>query len=198
MAAFCICLGTGLPGFATLFAVFVLTWIATRVGRQRKQELELAENRHGRNAGQVLANVGAAAIFSLLALWHGEFIIAAVAAMAEAAADTASSEIGEALAQRAWIITSFRAVAPGTDGGVSFPGTLAGAIAAVATCSVALGSRLLDLPHAALAVAAGFAGTIVDSLLGATAERKGKLNNDQVNFLSTVATGLIALGLTHV
>jgi uncharacterized membrane protein len=36
------------------------------------------------------------------------------------------------------------------------------------------------------------AGLFVDSLLGATAERIGWLNNDAVNFLSTLAASLIA------
>ena len=35
-------------------------------------------------------------------------------------------------------------------------------------------------------------GLFVDSLLGATAERRGWLNNDAVNFLSTVAAAVIA------
>jgi uncharacterized membrane protein len=35
-------------------------------------------------------------------------------------------------------------------------------------------------------------GLFVDSLLGATIERRGWLNNDAVNFLSTLAAALIA------
>ncbi len=53
-----------------------------------------------------------------------------------------------------------------------------------------LGLRLGD------AVAAGLGavgGLFVDSLLGATVERRGWLNNDAVNFLSTLAASLIAL-----
>jgi uncharacterized membrane protein len=38
------------------------------------------------------------------------------------------------------------------------------------------------------------AGLFVDSLLGATAERRGWLNNDGVNFLSTLAASAIAAG----
>jgi len=36
-------------------------------------------------------------------------------------------------------------------------------------------------------------GLFVDSLLGPTAERRGWLNNDAVNFLSTFATAVIAV-----
>jgi uncharacterized membrane protein len=36
-------------------------------------------------------------------------------------------------------------------------------------------------------------GLFVDSLLGATIERRGWLNNDAVNFLSTLAAALMAI-----
>jgi uncharacterized membrane protein len=36
-------------------------------------------------------------------------------------------------------------------------------------------------------------GLFVDSLLGATAERRGWLNNDAVNFVSTVAASVLAI-----
>ena len=42
---------------------------------------------------------------------------------------------------------------------------------------------------------AGFFGTIVDSLLGAVFERRGWLNNDLVNLLSTAAAVAMAWGL---
>jgi len=46
--------------------------------------------------------------------------------------------------------------------------------------------------------AAGTVGGIVDSLLGATLERRGLLNNDGVNFTNTLAGALAAAGLTAV
>ncbi|MGD0548135.1 MAG: DUF92 domain-containing protein, partial [Terracidiphilus sp.] len=46
-----------------LLAVVVLTFLATRLGRQRKEMLDAAEPRLGRNAAQVAANLGMAAIF---------------------------------------------------------------------------------------------------------------------------------------
>ena len=44
-------------------------------------------------------------------------------------------------------------------------------------------------------IVAGFFGTLVDSLLGAVFERRGRLNNDMVNLLSTAATVGIACAL---
>jgi uncharacterized membrane protein len=41
-------------------------------------------------------------------------------------------------------------------------------------------------------------GLFFDSLLGATLERRGWLNNDAVNFLSTVSAAAFALGVLAV
>ncbi len=84
---------------------------------------------------------------------------------------------------------------PGTDGAVSPLGTLAGVLGALL---VALAARpVLGLPWAYLWLGAGcgVAGMFFDSLLGQLAERRGWLNNDAVNFLSTVFAAGLALSL---
>src|SRR5947209_8559769 len=58
---FALLLGAGIGGFFLLLTVFVLTWISTRLGRAHKTRLGTAEARVGRDALQVLANLGAAA-----------------------------------------------------------------------------------------------------------------------------------------
>ncbi len=194
-AAFLIYLGLGLGGFVTLVSVFVVTLIVTRIGYHRKQQLGLAENPGGRRAGQVLANLAAAGVLAALASWHDWFAIAAVACLAEAAADTAQSEIGEIASRRAWLITGFREVSPGTDGGMSLPGTLAGLVAILVVVFLARAMAVVGPGQWWIAVVAAFLGTIVDSLTGATIESKGHINNDTVNFFSTVAAGLIAIAL---
>lgn len=197
-AAFLIYLGLGLGGFVTLVSVFVVTLIVTRIGYPRKQQLGLAEHRGGRSAGQVLANLSAGAVFATIAIWHGWFAVAAVAALAEAAADTAQSEIGEMASRRAWLITGFRKVPPGTDGGVTLPGTLAGAAAVLVVVWTARTIAVINPGDWWIAALAGFLGTIVDSLIGAIVERRGLLSNNGVNFASTAAAGLLALFLVRI
>jgi uncharacterized membrane protein len=83
------------PGaFVALVAVFAITWAATKLGYRRKQDLGTAERREGRAASQVLANLSVAAVCAILfALAHGKaiFLLAMVAALCEATADTVSS-----------------------------------------------------------------------------------------------------------
>jgi uncharacterized membrane protein len=49
-----------------------------------------------------------------------------------------------------------------------------------------------------LSVAGAIFGLLFDSLLGATFERKGWLNNDSVNFLSTASASGFALAMTAI
>ena len=195
LTAFVIYLGLGWSGFVTLVLVFVITLICTGIGVEKKRQLGLAESHHGRNAAQVLANIAAAAAFAALSVRQPWFAVACIAAMAEAAADTTQSEIGEVASSRAWLISTFRQVPPGTDGGVTLAGLGAGAFAAAIVATVAGFTHAIELRWAGIAGSSGFLGTIVDSLLGATLERRGLLNNNAVNFLSTLAAGAIAIAL---
>jgi uncharacterized protein (TIGR00297 family) len=195
------------PGLHTalwpLLALLVLTFSATRFGRRRKESLGTAEARRGRTASQVAANLGVAAlagiplsaahVFTPVAFGGRAAMAAMVAAMAEATADTVSSELGQVLGGSPRMITSLRRVPAGTDGAISLAGTLAGAVAAAMVVGVALVALpQLSRADAGVALAAGIAGTLVDSVLGAGPERWGWLNNDAVNALSTLAAAVLA------
>ncbi len=195
---------------APVLAVLVLTSLSTRLGRARKESLGTAEQRHGRVSSQVAANLGVAALVSnqlmqawlIDAPWISHFgqvatltLVVGLAALAEAAADTVSSEVGQAYGGQPRMITTLRAVAPGTDGAMSVAGTLAGILAAgiVAVAgTLALRGGLVML---AVSWGAGVFGLLFDSLLGATVERRSWLNNDAVNFLSTLSAAAFAVVL---
>src|SRR5260370_23327565 len=53
LACFLLFAGAGPAAFATLAALFLMTWVATRMGYRRKLTLGLAERREGRNAWQI-------------------------------------------------------------------------------------------------------------------------------------------------
>ena len=182
-------LDTALPA---LMVLFVLTFAATRFGRRRKETMGAGEPRQGRRASQIVANLGIAGLCA--AGISGAWLAACIAALAEATADTVSSEMGQALGGTTRMITTGRKVPAGTDGGVSLMGTALGAAAAATVVSVAVLCGTISL-HAALpAFSASIVGLIFDSVLGATVERWGWIGNDWVNFASTV----LAAALTYV
>ena len=193
-----------------ILAFMVVTSLATRFGRERKQRLGTAESKHGRVAAQVAANLGFAALillpaiqewlidsrlFAPVALAPFPIVAPALAALAEAAADTVSSEIGQVLGGRPFMLTTFRRVDPGTDGAISLAGTLAGILAAAAVAATGAWALHGDAQMYLLAWAGGIFGLFFDSLLGATLERARWLNNDAVNVLSTASAAVFTLVL---
>jgi uncharacterized protein (TIGR00297 family) len=194
VVCFALILGAGWAGFAALGVVFLLTWAATRIGSARKRSLGTAEAHAGRNALQVLANIGVASVCALLYARFGDrrLLVCAGAALAEAAADTVSSEIGQALGGAPRLVTNWRVVLSGTDGAVTLAGTFAGAAAALAIAATCVLGGMFGWRMFLVCIAAGMIGTFVDSLLGATIERRGWLGNNAVNFLSTLAAAATA------
>jgi uncharacterized protein (TIGR00297 family) len=171
--------------FFILLAVFAVTLAATRLGARRKQQLRAAEASAGRSASQVMANLGVAGLITALA--PSGWIVLALAALAEAAADTSSSEIGLAFPGKTVLITTWKSTRPGTDGGISLHGTAAALWVATGIALAARIAGLVSFRQTAVIACAGFLGALADSVLGALIERRGWLNNDLVNLLSTAA-----------
>lgn len=184
-------------------ALFLLAFGATRFRRAKKEQQEIAESRQGRGAAQVIANMGAAALLGSLAVALSSvstrvlLSIGIAAALGEAATDTVSSEIGQAAGGTPRLLTSFKPVPPGTDGAVSVVGTISGLAAAAVITFIARITLGLQNGDAGIVWLACVLGFFVDSLLGATFERAGYLNNDIVNFTSTAVSALFAVILAR-
>ena len=149
----------GWPGLA-LLTVFLLSGsVLTQFAEHRSPS---------RTARQVLANGGVALIAALLGSWA-----AAAGAIAAAAADTWATEIGAFSPFPPRLITSGRRVTRGTSGGITALGTLGGVAGAalIAGLTRALSPRGVPPAFATLA-AAGVAGMLADSVLGATLQGK--------------------------
>jgi uncharacterized protein (TIGR00297 family) len=191
-------------GLLPLLAVFLLTFAATKIGKAKKERIGTDESKRGRSAAQVAANLGIAALVAQILKigesnsWNSMAAFLAIAALAEAAADTVSSEIGQVLGGQPRMVTTFRRVEPGTDGGVTTIGTVAGLFAAVLVAGTGICLVFADFgfrgqwPLISILAMSGFLGLLFDSLLGATLERRGTLNNDAVNFISTLSASLFA------
>ena len=154
--------------------------------RQKAAVAEKFEKGHRRDMGQVLANGGLGALIAVAsavvpesavpnALWFYLF----VGVMATVTADTWATELGTLSVAPPRLITSGRVVEVGTSGGVSPLGTgvsLAGGLLIGLTVAL-LGPPAGFLPWSAAPVVAlvgalsGAAGSLLDSLMGATVQQ---------------------------
>ena len=215
IAAFFVGLVIGILGDVTwllLLLFFLLSsFLATRYRFALKEAMGVQEGARGeRRASNVLANgiaPMAVAALSVLGLsWFPRDVsgILFLSALAVAGSDTLASEIG-VLSRKAVLITTFRRVPPGTDGGVSALGTLSAFGAAFYTALIgwfvlAVLARAYGFPptmpmeSAFLIIPAivGFVGCQIDSVIGATLERRGLVNKKTTNLIATSAG--LALG----
>ena len=145
-----------------------------------------------RNARQVVANGGVAAIAAIAHLWP-----AAAGAIAAAAADTWATEIGSRSRRPARLITTGEPVPHGTSGGITALGTAGGAVGAVTIALLcAYAAPELRWRGCLLVVISGVTGMIADSMLGATLQARRWLDNDAVNLLGSLTGALTAAGAT--
>ena len=169
-----ICLAAGWNWGALLLAMFVSASALSRLGERQKAERvgPVVEKGDERDATQVLANGGlyaAAALGSLLApspIWYA----IGAGTLAASAADTWATEVGTLAGGEPISIVSGRRVAPGTSGGITLVGTVAGVVGAVFIAAAAALANW-QVPFAAVALA-GVAGALADSLLGATVQAR--------------------------
>ena len=211
----------------TLIAFFLSSSALSHFRQARKQALagEKFEKGGRRDLAQTLANGG---IGALLALAYGlsgtpiALLAAFAGVMATVTADTWATELGVLSLRPPRLITSGRIVEPGTSGGVTIYGLLASSAGALMIGLVLMLLTAIELGNwqpwlLPTALMGGLAGSLVDSLLGATAqaiyrspsgetERRFAhdgtpnlalrgwrwMNNDLVNLLSSVVGGLVA------
>jgi uncharacterized protein (TIGR00297 family) len=170
-----ICTAAGWSWAILLVTLFVSANLLSRYHRATRATriADVVEKRGPRDAWQVVVNGGvfaAAAIASLLRpspLW----LVVAAGAIAASTADTWATEIGTLVAHPPKLITTGKSVPAGTSGGVTWVGSLAGLAGAILIGVVAL---LVGWGAAAAgaAVAGGVAGSLVDSIAGATFQRR--------------------------
>src|SRR4029079_5585244 len=124
--------GLGLPGLAVMIAFLWVGPAFTSLGYRVKAQRGIAQEKGGaRGWRNAWANGGVPALLALLAGFappddRALRALAYAAAVATAAADTCSSEVGKAYGRRTFLITTLAPVPPGTEGAISLEGTLAG------------------------------------------------------------------------
>ncbi len=211
----------GGPGAGALLLFFISSSALSRWGKKRKQALDY-EKGGERDAAQVAANGGVAALAALLMAFFPQSpwpAAALLGALAAANADTWATEIGSLAARPPRLITTLRPAPVGSSGAVSVPGTLASVAGAalIGVCALFYG---FGLPGLLAVIAGGVAGSLFDSLMGATVQVQYRcavcakiterhthhnlptrrergltwMNNDAVNLLATLCgAGVTAL-----
>jgi uncharacterized protein (TIGR00297 family) len=159
-----------------ILVFFIASSLLSRIGGNKKSMYEaLYEKSSMRDAGQVAANGGIAAVFVLIWYMFPSMVIVYigyVGAIAAATADTWGTELGTLAGGNPRSIVSFKEVEKGTSGGVSLAGLAGGALGALCIAGSAL---IFSEPKsigslAAVTVAAGIIGSLTDSILGATVQ----------------------------
>ncbi|HOU13968.1 MAG TPA: DUF92 domain-containing protein [Anaerolineae bacterium] len=240
----------GWPWGLLLITFFVLSSLLSKYKEATKETLaEKFAKGSRRDLAQALANGGAGALIAIAHWLTGQPLLwfAFVGAMATVNADTWATELGVLSKRPPRLITTGKPVDVGTSGGISLPGTLAtlagGAVIGVAGALflyldslIRYTPRILLHPESCIlrpanctllpviAALAGLAGSLFDSLLGATVqaiyystsrEKETEkvidpdgtpntllrgwrwLNNDWVNFISSVIGAAVAVLLWY-
>lgn len=207
-----------------ILSFFVLSSLVSRINRKYKHDVErVTERSFVRDHVQVFANGGAALILVILNFFlNSELLfVLFVSSIAAVCADTWATEIGTITRNTTINILTFKKIEQGLSGGISILGTV-GSILGAFVISL-IGMIWAGKRYFLVIAAAGFAGSLVDSILGASAQvryrckvcnlitEKGEhcgqnssviggyrlINNDFVNFGSSLAAGLFALILAR-
>jgi uncharacterized protein (TIGR00297 family) len=198
--AFIIWIGIGEVVLLALFTFFVLGTLASSWKKEQKSVLKLAQENDGkRSIRNVLSNGGVACILSFIAFllpdYHTTFFTMAIGSFAVACSDTLSSEIGNIYGRKYFNIISWKSASRGVDGVVSMEGLLVGIFGSAVIAALPMLFHI-DWKLFAIVTASGFLGNIMDSILGATLQRIGLLNNHGVNFWATASGASISLAAT--
>jgi uncharacterized protein (TIGR00297 family) len=217
-----LCVAAGWSWGFLLLGLFVAASILSKIGESRKAVLldPVVEKSGARDAWQVAANGAVYAAAAAGAIWWGgaHWFAVGIGALAASTADTWSTEIGTLGTGTPRLIVSGKSVPTGTSGGITVAGC-AGAFVGAAAAAAAAQAFRWPVSFSA-AFAGGIAGALGDSLAGATIQSKrwceecrasterkihncgvatvragrfGWLDNDGVNFFSTIVGGLVTL-----
>ncbi|RZN60836.1 MAG: DUF92 domain-containing protein [Methanonatronarchaeia archaeon] len=207
----------GIEWLALLISFVLIAWIATKFEYEYKTQRDVSEGENGeRRVKNVIANgmvpVGIAvlawiyttyiqnptyletmAVETMYTPYTGYelvFMGAYIGAIATATSDTIASEIGSLDTETRLITNLKKKVKTGADGGISLAGEIASIVGGLIIGLIAYLTFGIEF---ALIVGpvAGFIGCNIDSLLGATLERKGIMNNEHVNLTATLSGAII-------
>lgn len=205
-----------------LMVFFISSSLLTKIKENEKSSLDYAESKGGRrDAVQVLANGFLPVFFAGIFYFsqNSVFLVLSAQAIAVSQADTWASELGSIMQGKTVLITTFKKVPRGVNGGVSLSGSL---FALLGASIIGLSFVLFTLRDTtpfifsnieiiSILTLGGFLGCMLDSYLGATLQARYAhtavarhiqkelvgglrfMTNDVVNFTSSLLATLIVL-----
>ena len=186
-------------GWISVVFYLLMGSLVTKVGYNFKKKKGIAEKRGGKRGPENVWGSAATGLFfaimTKLNLANLVFYkIAFAASFSAKLADTFGSEIGKRFGKNTFLITSFKKVRRGTEGGVSLEGTLASFFGATLMAFVMLCLSVILTKYQFLIVSiSGFLATITESLIGAKYQNKYKLSNELVNAIQTSIASVFAI-----
>lgn len=188
--------------FLLLLTFYLLGGGFTKYKYRYKQSLGIAQGKGGaRGYKNVFSNSLVAIVASIgyTIFPHAAniFLYIYLGSVATATGDTLASEIGTTYKGKPRMITTLKEVEPGVDGGVSSLGEIAAIFGSMVIALFALLVGVIEIDQYCLLgmsiiTISGFVGTNIDSLLGATMQKRGILSNNGVNLAATIAGGVVA------
>lgn len=202
----------GWQGYAVVLFYFLVGSLVTKIGIAEKEAAGIAEKRSGARGpenvwGSALTGAICAVgilLFKAIAPDISDTIIPLlmlgyVASLSTKLSDTCASEIGKAYGKNTFLITNLQPVSRGTEGAVSWEGTIAGIVGSLAIAGVGWSVGFIDLWGIAWCAIAAFIATNLESLIGATLQGKYSwLTNEVVNFINTLIGAIAAIILAAI
>ena len=123
-------------GWSSVVIYLLLGSLVTKIGYKFKNEKGIAEKRGGKRGPEnVWGSAATGLFFAIMVKLNFTnlvfYKIGFAASFAAKLADTFGSEIGKRFGRNTYLITSFRKVERGTEGGISLEGTVASALGAI-------------------------------------------------------------------
>ena len=186
-------------GWISVVIYLLFGSLVTRIGFRFKKEKGISEKREGKRGPEnVWGSAATGLFFAIMANLNLAnivlFKIGFAASFVAKLADTFGSEIGKRFGRDTYLITSFKRVESGTEGGVSIEGTLASILGAIVMAYVMLCLSIISTKSQFIIVSiSGFLATILESIIGAKYQNKFKLSNEGVNAIQTSISSLLAI-----
>ena len=186
-------------GWSSVVIYLLLGSLVTKIGYKFKNEKGIAEKRGGKRGPEnVWGSAATGLFFAIMVKLNFTnlvfYKIGFAASFAAKLADTFGSEIGKRFGRNTYLITSFRKVERGTEGGISLEGTVASALGAIFMSFIMFILNIISTKYQFLIVViSGFLATISESFIGAKFQDKYKLSNELVNSIQTSISSIIAI-----